>query len=59
MAPKNATDPSAESMLNGSSRALPGVDFDNKLILAGDKVTTGPHTLEIKRKGSGPVYYNA
>ncbi|MBI1831683.1 MAG: alpha-2-macroglobulin, partial [Planctomycetes bacterium] len=32
--------------------------FDNKLILTGDKVTTGKHTLEIKRKGSGPVYFN-
>jgi uncharacterized protein YfaS (alpha-2-macroglobulin family) len=29
--------------------------FDNKLILTGDK---GKHTLEIKRKGSGPVYFN-
>ncbi|MBI2808212.1 MAG: alpha-2-macroglobulin [Planctomycetes bacterium] len=33
--------------------------FDNKLILTGDKVTTGKHTVEIKRKGSGPVYFNA
>ena len=33
--------------------------FDNKLVLIGDKVTTGKHTLEIKRKGSGPVYFNA
>ncbi len=33
--------------------------FDNKLVLVGEKVTTGKHTLEIKRKGSGPVYFNA
>jgi uncharacterized protein YfaS (alpha-2-macroglobulin family) len=33
--------------------------FDNKLVLVGDKVTTGKHTLEIKRKGSGPIYFNA
>jgi alpha-2-macroglobulin len=33
--------------------------FDNKLILAGDQVTTGKHEVEIKRKGSGPVYFNA
>ncbi|HMF15135.1 MAG TPA: alpha-2-macroglobulin family protein, partial [Gemmataceae bacterium] len=33
--------------------------FDNKLILTGDQVTTGKHTLEIKRKGSGRVYFNA
>jgi uncharacterized protein YfaS (alpha-2-macroglobulin family) len=33
--------------------------FDNKLIVSGDKVTTGKHTLEIKRVGTGPVYFNA
>ncbi len=33
--------------------------FDNKLMLVGDAVDTGKHTLEIKRQGSGPVYYNA
>ncbi len=33
--------------------------FDNKLVLTGDSVTAGKHSLEIKRKGSGPVYYNA
>lgn len=33
--------------------------FDNKLILEGDAVDTGKHNLEIKRRGTGPVYYNA
>lgn len=33
--------------------------FDNKLVLVGDNVTAGKHTIEIKRKGSGPVYFNA
>jgi uncharacterized protein YfaS (alpha-2-macroglobulin family) len=33
--------------------------FDNKLVLLGDAVETGKHTLEIRRKGSGPVYFNA
>lgn len=33
--------------------------FDNKLILEGDAVDTGKHQLEIKRRGTGPVYYNA
>jgi uncharacterized protein YfaS (alpha-2-macroglobulin family) len=33
--------------------------FDNKLVLEGDKITAGKHTLEIKRRGSGPVYWNA
>jgi hypothetical protein len=33
--------------------------FDNKLLLTGDQVTTGKHTVEIRRKGTGPVYFNA
>jgi uncharacterized protein YfaS (alpha-2-macroglobulin family) len=33
--------------------------FDNKLVLTGDSIAAGKHTLELKRKGSGPVYYNA
>jgi uncharacterized protein YfaS (alpha-2-macroglobulin family) len=33
--------------------------FDNKFVLTGDKVASGQHVLEIKRKGSGPVYFNA
>ncbi len=33
--------------------------FDNKLIMVGDAVETGKHLLEIKRRGTGPVYYNA
>ncbi|MBN1588113.1 MAG: alpha-2-macroglobulin, partial [Pirellulales bacterium] len=34
-------------------------DFDNKLVLEGDELTTGPHAVELKRKGRGPLYYNA
>ncbi len=33
--------------------------FDNKLVLKGDAIDTGKHTLEIKRRGNGPVYFNA
>ncbi len=33
--------------------------FDNKLVLTGDAVTTGQHTLELKRRGTGPLYWNA
>ena len=32
--------------------------FDNKFVLAGDAVTAGQHTIELKRKGTGPLYYN-
>ncbi|HJT79421.1 MAG TPA: MG2 domain-containing protein, partial [Gemmataceae bacterium] len=33
--------------------------FDNSLVLTGDAVDTGKHTLEVRRKGTGPVYFNA
>ena len=33
--------------------------FDNKLVLVGDAIDTGKHTVEIRRKGKGPVYFNA
>jgi len=33
--------------------------FDNKLVIEGKGVTTGKHTLELRRKGKGPVYFNA
>jgi uncharacterized protein YfaS (alpha-2-macroglobulin family) len=33
--------------------------FDNKLVIEGAKLSAGKHELEIKRKGEGPVYFNA
>ncbi|MSR58152.1 MAG: alpha-2-macroglobulin [Planctomycetaceae bacterium] len=33
--------------------------FDNKFVLTGDAVETGKHTVELRRKGVGPVYFNA
>jgi uncharacterized protein YfaS (alpha-2-macroglobulin family) len=33
--------------------------FDNQFVLFGDAVEAGKHTLELKRKGTGPVYFNA
>lgn len=33
--------------------------FDNKLVVDGDALTPGEHRLEIRRRGSGPVYCNA
>jgi hypothetical protein len=33
--------------------------FDNKFVLQGDAVTTGKHDIELRRKGAGPLYYNA
>lgn len=33
--------------------------FDNQFVLSGDAVTTGEHKIELKKKGTGPVYFNA
>src|SRR5262249_20218612 len=33
--------------------------FDNRFVLAGADVTAGTHTVEVKKKGTGPVYFNA
>jgi hypothetical protein len=33
--------------------------FDNKVELIGDAVADGEHQIEIKKKGTGPVYFNA
>jgi hypothetical protein len=33
-------------------------DFDNKLVVEGAALAAGPHQVELKRKGQGPLYYN-
>lgn len=33
--------------------------FDNQFVLIGDAVATGEHKIELKKKGTGPVYFNA
>ena len=33
--------------------------FNNKIILDQSKISSGKHKLELRRKGSGPVYFNA
>jgi hypothetical protein len=33
--------------------------FDNKFVLFGDAVETGKHTVELRKQGTGPVYFNA
>lgn len=33
--------------------------FDNKFVIQGEDLTAGEHTVELRRKGSGPLYANA
>lgn len=32
--------------------------FDNKLVLTGDALSAGRHTIEIRKQGSSPIYFN-
>jgi uncharacterized protein YfaS (alpha-2-macroglobulin family) len=32
--------------------------YDNKFVLEGDKVEAGKHEVELRKKGTGPLYYN-
>ena len=34
-------------------------NFDNKLLLEGDALSSGEHVVEVRRSGKGPVYFNA
>lgn len=34
-------------------------DFDNVFVLAGEDVSSGRHTIELRKTGRGPLYYNA
>ena len=34
-------------------------DFDNAFVLLGDALKSGKHTIEFKKTGSGPLYFNA
>ncbi len=58
-------DMTVEIWLDGKKRKEVRVDrgnlfaFDNVFLLTGDAVEDGKHTLEVRRKGTGPVYFNA
>src|SRR5262249_47680389 len=58
-------DMTVEVWLDGKKKKEVKIDqsnlfsFDNKLILVGDAVEDGQHKLELKRRGTGPVYFNA
>lgn len=61
---ENKPDLDIEVWLDGAKRKSVHVDaanlfsFDNVFTLTGANVKAGEHTLEIRRKGTGPVYAN-
>jgi uncharacterized protein YfaS (alpha-2-macroglobulin family) len=58
-------DLTVEVWLDGKKQKEAKVDatnlftFDNKLVLEGNAVTDGKHTVELRKKGTGPLYFNA
>lgn len=58
-------DMTVEVYLDGKKHKAVKIDatnlftFDNKFVLAGDAVDSGMHTLEFRKKGTGPLYFNA
>ncbi len=62
---EDAPDMTVEIVIDGKAVKEVKIDktnlfsFDNKVVLEGEKVTTGEHKIEIRRKGKGPVYFNA
>ncbi|HQH26940.1 MAG TPA: alpha-2-macroglobulin family protein, partial [Oligoflexia bacterium] len=56
---------SLELLLDGRSVKKLQIDrdnlfsFDNLLVLSGAELSTGTHTVELKKSGKGPIYYSA
>jgi len=54
-----------EVWVDGTKRKEVKVDaenlfsFDNKFVLEGAAIASGRHTVEIRKKGEGPIYFNA
>jgi uncharacterized protein YfaS (alpha-2-macroglobulin family) len=58
-------DMTVEVLLDGELRKSARItadnlfSFDNRLLLTGKDVPSGEHTIEVRRQGKGPVYFNA
>jgi uncharacterized protein YfaS (alpha-2-macroglobulin family) len=62
---ENLPEMEVEVLLNGESKRKITIDrdnlftFDGTVTLSGDAVTTGKHTVELKKSGKGTLYANA
>ncbi|MBR0236547.1 MAG: alpha-2-macroglobulin [Thermoguttaceae bacterium] len=60
-----APDMTVDVVLDGKTVKTVKIDkenlfsFDGTFVLEGEEITEGKHTLELKRTGSGPLYFNA
>ena len=62
---ENKPEMTVEVLIDGQVRRTVDItpenlfSFENSLILEGDDVTTGKHTVEVRRKGRGPLWISA
>ncbi|MBI1310729.1 alpha-2-macroglobulin [bacterium] len=58
-------DMTIEVLIDGQSRKSVRItaenlfSFENQFVLEGDELTSGEHIIEVRRQGTGPVYFNA
>lgn len=61
---ENTTDASVEIWIDGQKHKEVTINnenlftFDNKLVLTGDTLAAGRHTVEIRKRGTSPIYFN-
>jgi uncharacterized protein YfaS (alpha-2-macroglobulin family) len=61
---EDAPDVTVELWVDGEKRKEVSINrdnlftYDNKLVLADDELTTGRHTVEIRKQGKSPIYWN-
>jgi len=57
-------DMTVEVWIDGQQRKKVAIDrdnlftFDNRLVLTGEALSAGRHTVEIRKEGAGPIYFN-
>lgn len=62
---EDTPDMSVEILVDGKKRKEVAISkdnlfsFDNKLVMVGDAIEDGEHVVEVRRRGKGPVYFNA
>jgi uncharacterized protein YfaS (alpha-2-macroglobulin family) len=62
---ENAPDMTVEIWFDGQKQKEISINrdnlftFDNQFVLFGDAVETGKHQVELRKRGDGPLYYNA
>ena len=62
---EDSPDMTVEVLVDGQLRRTVQINrenlfgFDGQLVLSGAELTTGQHTVEIRRNGRGPVYFSA